>query len=898
MREWMNRLIDMCRRTSLDRELAEELDFHARHLEQGATDEGMAPDAARRHARRRLGNLATVTEETREQWSFRWIDHLRQDLRFAWRGLRRTPTFTVAVVLILSLGIGANAVMFGVVDRLMFRPLNYLRDPGSVSRLYLQTTDRGTVTTSVWLQYQRYRDFQEHTSSFSHFAAVNDRTMAVGTGDAVRELRVAGVTASYFDFFDAVPVAGRFFQAAEDVAPRGTAVAVLAHSFWHREYGRRNVVGESLVLGDLSYTIVGVAPDGFTGLDDATPAQVFVPLTSIGPAYGPPLADRFSTGYDALWGHAIVRRKPGASEAQASADATEAYRLSWEKERALPRPGGFPIRPADEAQPRAVVSALRMGGGPSPSLDARTSIWVGGVAALLLVITIANVGNLLLGRTMARRQETAVRLALGVSRRRLMLHLLTESLLLAAGGAAGALLMTHWLGAAVFGVLAATGESAVALLDLRTVAFTVAVTVVVALTMGVVPAWIAARGSTAPAVRTGTSDPAGGRTLRTALVVTQASLSLVLLVGALLFVRSLAAVQAMPLGYQPDRIVMVNQVLRGPAMPPDARVALRTRLMEAALAHPAVELATWRFTTPLGSTLRLNFSTDTVQSAASLGLFSAQQSTVDYFRVMGTAILRGRGFTDEDRPGAPLVAVVSESAARVLWPGEDALGKCMRFGRPPAPCTAVIGVAEDIVTQSLTTSEKYQIYLPLEQVAPDGGSGMFLRVRGDAAVEADSIRRALQPLMPGTSYLIAQPMESLLARPQRSWRMGATMFSAFGLLALVVAAIGLFGVISHGVAQRRREVGVRLALGATRRDIVWLVTRQGLLLAIGGVAAGVAMALAFSGRLQPMLFEQSARDPGVYAVAAAVLLLVAVLATLVPAVRASGANPTEVLRGE
>lgn len=896
MREWMNRLVDMFRRNTLDRELAEELEFHRRHLEQQAEDEGMTDAAARRHVRRQLGNVTNVTEDTRDQWTFRWVDHLRQDLRFAWRGLRRTPAFTVTVALILSLGIGANAVMFGVVDRLMFRPLDYLRDPGSVNRLYLQTLDRGNVTTTVWMQYQRYRDLQDHTSSFSHFAAVNDRTMPVGEGDAVRELRVAGVTASYFEFFDATPVAGRFFQPSEDVAPHGTAVAVLAHSFWNSEYGRRNVLGESLVIGDLSFTIVGVAPEGFTGLDDAVPAQVFLPLTAVGPAYGPQMANRFSVGYDALWGHTIVRRKPGVSEERASADATAAYRLSWEKERAQPRPAPIPMRTLEEAQPRVVVSGLRTGGGPAPSLDARTSVWVGGVAALLLVITIANVGNLLLGRTMARQQETAVRLALGVSTRRLMSHLLTESLLLALCGAVGALLMTHWIGAAVFGILTATTAPVAGILDVRTAAFTATITMVVALTMGVVPAWIAARASTTSSVRTGTREVGGGRRLRTTLVVTQAALSLMLLVGALLFVRSLSAVQSMSLGYQPDRIVMVSQVLRGPTMPPEARIELRKRLMETALAHPAVELATWRHSTPLGTTERVNFSTDTVRSAAELGLFSSQRGTVDYFRVMGTTIVRGRGFTEEDRPGAPLVAVVSESAARVLWPGEEPLGKCMRFGRAPAPCTSVIGIAEDIVSQNLTTTERYQIYFPLEQTNPDGGSGMFLRVRGDAAVEAESIRRALQPLMPGTSYLTAAPMDSLLARPQRSWRMGATMFSAFGLLALVVAAIGLFGVISHGVAQRQREVGVRLALGATRGDIVWMVTRQGLLVTVAGVAVGVGMALLLSGRLQPMLFGQSARDPWVYVVAAGVLLVVAAVSTLIPAVRASQANPTEALR--
>ncbi len=898
IREWLTRCGDLFRRNRLDRELSEELEFHARQLERRAEDEGRTVDEAKAVARRRLGHSHRIMEETRDLWSFAWLDHLRQDLRFAWRGLRRSPAFTGTVVLMLSLGIGANVVMFGVVDRLMFKPLDHLRDPSTVHRLYLQTVDRGAVNTSIWVQADRYRAFLEGTSSFAQMACINERLMAIGTGEATREVRVAGVTASYFDFFEMTPAAGRFFRADEDVAPAGAPVAVLAHGFWQREFGGRPVIGERLPVGSIVVTVIGVAPPGFTGLDDAQVAQIFLPLTTLGPAMGGQAATRFSQGYNFLWGTMVVRRKPGVSVEQASADATAAYRASWERQRAEQPPGPAALRSADEAQPRVVVSALRTGRGPNPSLDARTSVWVSGVAALLLVIAIANVASLLLGRTLERRQETAVRLALGVSRRRLFAHLLTESVVLAALGALGAVLVTYWAGAAVHGLLTAATGPVPGLIDTRTLLATALLAALVALTTGLLPAWMASRASTAPSIRSGTRDVARGTRVRSTLVVVQGALSFALIVGALLFVRSLAAVRATDLGYDADRILMVDQVLRGTPLDPAARVALRGVLLDAARALPVVEAAAWRSSTPMGTTMRIGFGTDSRPSVADLGLFSAQEATADYFQVMGTQIVNGRGFSEEDRAGAPPVAVVSESAARALWPGQDPLGQCLRVGRPPAPCTAIIGVAQDIRANSFTETDLYQVYFPIEQTSPAGGSGLVLRVHGDSAAAAESVRRALQPLMPGISYLNVRPMEGLLERPQRSWHLGATMFGVFGALALVVAAIGLYGVISYSVAQRRREVGVRLALGAGRSQILWLVTRQGLAVAAAGVGVGMALALLFSGRVQPLLFSQSARDPRVFVLAVVVLLVVAAAATLVPAVRASRTNPTDVLRGE
>ncbi|HET9371532.1 MAG TPA: ABC transporter permease, partial [Vicinamibacterales bacterium] len=314
MRETILRLLDWLRRGRLDRELQEELRFHQRQIETAAAADGATAEAARRQARRQLGDPLRIAEATRERWSIRWIDHLQQDVRQAVRGLRRTPGFTAAVVATLALGIGANAATVAVVDRLMFRPLDDLRHPDRVHRVYMQTLDRGRLNTTSWMTFGRFADIAAATTSFDAVAGFVERSFAVGVGESVRELPVVGVSASFFDFFDAAPAAGRFFTAGEDRAPIGAAVSVLAHSFWHSEYQGRDVIGSTLQVGNMATTIIGVAPASLVGVNDAQPAQIFVPINSIGPAYGGPDAARFAQGYDFFWGHMMARRGAGVSE--------------------------------------------------------------------------------------------------------------------------------------------------------------------------------------------------------------------------------------------------------------------------------------------------------------------------------------------------------------------------------------------------------------------------------------------------------------------------------------------------------------------------------------------------------------------------------------------------------
>jgi predicted permease len=377
----------------------------------------------------------------------------------------------------------------------------------------------------------------------------------------------------------------------------------------------------------------------------------------------------------------------------------------------------------------------------------------------------------------------------------------------------------------------------------------------------------------------------------------QATLSVVLLVGAGLFVRSFHNVRAMRLGYDVDPVVFVEANLRGSKLTREEGMALDLRLAEAARAIPGVVAATPTASVPFWSNEGRGLWVPGVDSVRRLGRFLLQTGSPDYFRTVGTRILRGRAFDDHDGPASARVLVVGEGMANVLWPGQDPLGKCVRIGADTAPCAAVIGVAEDMRLRSLTDEREFSYYLPLSQYGNPAG-GTFARVAGDAADYAALVRRRLQPLMPGSGYVTAVPLRTLVDPRMQSWRFGATMFAAFGGLALALAGIGLYSVIAYTVAQRRQEIGVRIALGAPRGRIVRLVVGSGLRVVVTGVVIGAALAL-WAGRwVAALLFHESPADPAVYGVVAAVLVGVALVATAVPALAASRVDPNVALRAD
>jgi predicted permease len=354
----------------------------------------------------------------------------------------------------------------------------------------------------------------------------------------------------------------------------------------------------------------------------------------------------------------------------------------------------------------------------------------------------------------------------------------------------------------------------------------------------------------------------------------------------------------MRMGYDTDRVLLVNRVPRGIAYQDSTQLAMRHLLMETAAALPGVESVAWLSSAPFVSTSSTSLFVPGIVSGGRLGEFTYQATTPDYFRVMGTRIIRGRGLTATDLPGMPAVAVISESMARVLWPGQDAMGQCFRMRSDTIPCTTVVGIAEDMVQGEITGTQRYHYYVAINQYTRTWGNWMGLRLRGNPETEAEGIRHALQAVMPGLSYVRVQPLSEIVRNTQRSWHLGATMFVAFGVLAVVVAAVGLYGVISYRVTQRLHELGVRAALGARQTDLLRLVVGQSLRLAVAGVVVGLLLALLASRWVEPLLFQQSGTDPVVYAAVAGLMLLVAVVASVVPARRAARVDPNTALRAE
>lgn len=892
MREWLMRLVDMFRRDRLDAELAEELRHHR----------GLAA----RDGHRADSDLRT-REAAREQWSWPWLDHFLQDARYALRGLRRSPGFTLAVTLTLGLGIGANVVMFGVLDQLMFRSFPGLRDPDLVHRVYIESQGRGGGVFHSTYEYTRYLDLRRWTSSFALAAGISEGSTAVGVGESARERRVARVSGTFFDFFDARPALGRFFGPPEDSVPSGSPVAVLSHGFWQAEYGGRpEVLGTPLQVGNVLATIIGVAPPGFTGVWDGAPPAVYIPITAYASASGGP-DDRTSyyTRYNWGWMRMMVRRKPGVSVEAASADLTAALARSWDAERAIdPEVTQFEI-----AKPRAIAASLKSGAGPEANLEAKTARWVMGVAVIVLLVACANVTNLLLARYLRRRREMAVRLALGVGRGRLLRQSLTECLFLAGLGGAAALLISVWGGAAIRRLFT-TGAGPAALLqgqpstldawrDGRMLIAGLGIALAAGLLTALATVLLTPRDHLTLALKGGAREGSVQHSrARTALLVLQGALSVLLLVGAGLFVRSLGRVRDMRLGYEPEQVLVAVRNMRGTQLTEAERVTLAQRLLETAEAIPGVEAASLASSIPFWGNSSTDLFVAGIDSVRRLGRFTYQEATPGYFTTMRSGVVRGRGITEADRAGAPRVMVVSESMARTIWPGRDAIGECIRVQMDTMPCTTVVGIAEDAVQVSMSSDSRLNYYMPMAQRRPDGGRAILLRVRGDPAGQAEPVRKALQAVMPGLSYVSVFPLREVVAGERRSWQSGATMFVAFGGLALLVAAVGLYGVIAYNVAQRMHELGVRIALGARAEHVVRLVVAQGVRVAAAGVLIGLLVSLAVARWIEPLLFRQPARDPLTYSIVAALLLLVALVASAVPALRATRADPNAALRSD
>jgi predicted permease len=701
------------------------------------------------------------------------------------------------------------------------------------------------------------------------------------------------VSANYFATLGVRPALGRLFVADDDGNPVAPRVAVVGYGFWQRHFGGdRTVVGRSLPLGDGQYTVVGVAPERFVGLDQSA-IDLWIPLTAGVPADE---VAKWHEGRQAFWLRVVGRLRPGVAPAAGETDASATLRAG--DRRAAVSPTWIA-----ERNPRVRVLSALPRHARAGDADAKVAVLLGAVSFLVLLLACANVANLLLARGIRRRREIAVRLALGVGRGRLVRLLVLESLVLAALGGAAAVVVARWGGELVRRVLFGGVEWVDSPVDSRVLAYTALAALGAGVLAGLAPALQSIRPELAGALKEGTREGRVHRSrTRRVLLLVQAALTVVLLVGTGLFVRSLRRIETLPLGMDVNGVLLATLSLGGTSYERPEIQEIYRRLEQAARAMPGVRSAAVATSVPFSTAWAEEVRVpgrDSLPLTRSGGpYFNAV--TPEFFDAIGTRVLRGRGFADADRGGRQRVAVVNETLARLWWPNESPLGKCIKVGGDTMPCAEIVGVVENARRFQLLEDESVQFFIPLEHAPSYLQPGaLFVRpARDDPESLAGPLRRQLQSLIPNLPYVSVEPFRDRVSPQMRSWRLGATMFGAFGVLALSLAAVGLYGVLAYDVSQRTHEIGVRVALGAQRHDVSRLVVWDGLRIVVAGGAIGFGIALVAGQLVAPLLFRTSPQEPAVFGIVGLVVLVVALMATVVPAWRAGRVDPVVALRGD
>jgi putative ABC transport system permease protein len=881
----------------VDAEVAYHIELRARRF----IERGMPEDLAWAEARRRFGPPGTTAElvqaarakETRMRWTDR-LDGIASDARYSLRQLRRTPAFTITAVVTLALGIGANATMFAVIDRLLLQPPSQVVDPStvvsaSIVRTFVVPGQPAVRDTQATTSYPLYADLAR-SGVFQRVAAYRARTLTMGSGASARPVNGITTTADYFPLLGVRPAAGRFYTENEaDVAP-GAQVAVLSYAFWVRAYAADSgAIGQTIELAGQPYHVIGVAPSGFTGVDRA-PVDLWIPFAA---GVLPQQLDRWKRDRDSFFLYVLARLKKGTTTTEAAEASSAALHAGY-------LAGGMPAPEVERLQPGiALISALpREAHGRSAA--ARVALLLGAVAVLVLILACANVANLQLARTIQRRREIAVRLALGVTRTRLLQQLALDSVIVSLLGGVVALAIAYAGGMVGQRSLVRFGIGAEPLVDARVLAFTAALSVVTGIVTGLLPAAQTTTLQLTEWLRSGARD-GGGRSSRArfSLLVVQASLTVILLAGTGLFVASLRRVQSIRLGVDPDRVLRATIVATGRAYSEVERRTMYTQLLRAALGTPGVESAALATSAPFESSSGTEVflpGRDSVPTTREGGPYD-NTVTDQFFKTMGTRLIAGRSFTEDDRAGSASVVIVNETAAHLWWPSESAIGKCVKIGARSAPCAEVVGVVENSRRFGIVEDASTQYYAPIEQLTSEGAPNvLYVRpIRSTAAFQAE-LQRRLQSAFPALPFVSVQPLSDIISPRLRSWRMGATMFGIFGTLAIILASVGLYGVLAYDVAQRQQELGVRLALGATRTNVAMLVVRNGLAVFAAGGAIGLMATLVGGRFVAPLLFQTSPYDPLIHGAVLSLVLVVVMFATLLPSLRATRVNPAVALR--
>jgi predicted permease len=860
----------------LDVEMAEEMRTHLDLQTAQNVAQGMSPEEARYAAQRQFGGLDQIKEVAREQRGWRALDQALRDFRYSLRQLRRNPAFTLFALLTLALGIGASTAIFSVVHALLLTPLHY----DTADRL-VQIQSRHPEQGVSGLAPATFGDVADGTSSFTTLAAQYYFYVNLTGAETPALLNSADVTADYFKLFGVAAARGRVWNSA-DVEPGSAPVVVLSHALWRGQFSARDsIIGQPIILDDVAHTVIGVMPPSFK--DPAQIALLWRPMR--------PGADNLLERSSRYW-TSFGRLKPGVTLQEANTElATVAQQMAQAHPKHYDR---WTLQAADLR--RLVVGDYHKG-----------LLVVLGAVGCVMLITCANITGLSIVRATSRRKELAIRTALGSSRGQLIRQLLTESLILALLGGVGGVLIGHW---GLDAMLASLPESWLPradeiALNLPVLAASLVLTVLTGVVSGLAPGFTASRVDAGEALKDSARASAGpaARGLRAGLVVAEIALALVLLAGTGLLGRSFIGLMQKKSGLDAERVLSLTVSLSAKRYDTSQKcLDFFTRAQTGVAALPGVEAAGFTQTSPFRWGIPVGFAPlprdgASVSKAADLPPAFTDPVSDDYFKAIGIPLRAGRTFTPADDQKARPVVVLSETTARRYFGAEDPLGRFLTLNNGSRARFEVVGVVGDVRRAGLTAEVPLQVYQPIAQRTP-GFAALMVRTALPPATLAKSVQAALWRVDPDIPITDVATMDTFVSRSVTQPRLYLTLFTLFAGLALLLAAIGLYGLIAYSVAQRTREFGIRAALGSSPRAVLLLVLREGVFLIALGICLGLAGAFAAAQLLRNMVFEISLHDPGVFVAVPLGLAAVAVLACWLPARRATKIDPMIALRCE
>jgi len=859
-----------------DRDLDDEVHSYVDLLAEEKMREGMRPDEARRTARIELGGVEQVKEDVREVRAGAWLDIVFQDIRYGARMLRKNPGFTAVAILTLALGIGANTAIFSVVSAVLLRPLPYA-NPQQLIVLRETTQSVGPHSPS----YPDFLDWRKQSRTFSQMAAINNREFNLSGVAQPENISGYAVSANCLSMLGVRPFLGRDFLPSED-APGSAPVVLLSYALWQSHLGADpSPVGKNITLDGRSFTIIGVLPPNIRLLEKT---DILAPIG----VWAGDMTDRGDRGDM----DAVGRLVSGASISQAQAEMdTIAANLRKEY-------------PATNSGVGISMASLR----DELVGDSRPPILVlFGAVVFVLLIACVNVANLFLVRGAARAREIAVRQACGASRQRLVRQMLTESFLLAfLGGGLGILVGALGIEGLRQLISAEMLQGAIIGMDRSVLLFSGAMVVFVAIAFGLVPAWQASQPHVQETLKDGgrsSTASAAQHRLRGLLVMAETALALVLLVGAGLMMKSMYRLLQVDPGFRPERVLTMEINLRtAQYSKPEASRNFWRQVLDKVRDLPGVDAAALGTVLPLsGDHNRADITIEALPTPDP-GKFphpDFHMVSPSYIDALSIPLLRGRNFTDADTDTAPQVALINATMARRFWPNEDATGKRFHWGHPGSkePWIEIIGVVGDTKLYGLANPSRLELYMPLQQ---SRSSDMFLVLRSaiDPASLTPAVRDAVASIDKDQPVFSVNTMKQLVDASVATRHITLVLLGLFSGLALLLAAIGIYGVISYSVQQRTHEIGIRMALGAQRLDVLRLVVGQGVRLAALGIAIGIAAAFGLTRLMASLLFGVGAYDPVAFVTAAIILLLVAIAACYIPARRAIAVDPMVALRYE